>query len=188
MTLLEFFRSFYPIDDESFSLLTANFKRKTFSKGEMMVNPGDIQTELYFVVSGVQMSFMDTDRKEHVIAFTYPPNLCAIPESFMFQRPAPYALKSLTESEVNFITYAELNFIFDQSRSVERMFRKMTESVLVGTIARNMELHMLTIEERFKVFAQRSPHLLQLIPHKYIASYLGIDATNFSKLYNSIKI
>jgi hypothetical protein len=26
------------------------------------------------------------------------------------------------------------------------------------------------------------------VPHKYIASYLGIDATNFSKLYNRVKI
>ena len=64
----------------------------------------------------------------------------------------------------------------------------MTEAILAGMINRHIELHSLTIEERFKVFCQRSPHLLQLVPHKYIASYLGIDPTNFSKLFNSVRI
>jgi hypothetical protein len=35
---------------------------------------------------------------------------------------------------------------------------------------------------------QRSPHILNLVPHKYLASYLGMDATNFSKLLGSVKI
>src|SRR5690606_24095175 len=51
----------------------------------------------------------------------------------------------------------------------------------------HIELHSMTIEERYKSFCQRSSHLLQLVPHKYIASYLGIDPTNFSKLFNTLK-
>ncbi|MDQ3015104.1 MAG: Crp/Fnr family transcriptional regulator, partial [Bacteroidota bacterium] len=74
------------------------------------------------------------------------------------------------------------------SHPLERLFRKMTEAVLAGMINRHIELHSLTMEERYKIFCSRSPHLLHLVPHKYIASYLGMDATNFSKLYNSIRI
>ena len=64
----------------------------------------------------------------------------------------------------------------------------MTEHLLAGTLNRYIEMHSLTNEEQFKAFTKRSPHLLQLIPHKNIASYLGIDHTNFSKLFNSVKI
>jgi hypothetical protein len=35
---------------------------------------------------------------------------------------------------------------------------------------------------------KRSPHVLRLIPHKYLASYLGIDATTFSKLLGTIRL
>ena len=35
---------------------------------------------------------------------------------------------------------------------------------------------------------EQIPHLLQLVPHKYLANYIGIDATNFSKLINSVRI
>lgn len=188
MNLFEFFKLFHPLNVSDYELLTAQLQPRSFKKGEFITLPGQVQRELYFVKSGVQMSYFDSDHKSHVIAFTYPPNLCAIPESFSFQAPSPYYLTCLTYSEFDFITYEQLQELFDQSRAIERLFRRMTEAVLAGIIKRHIELHSLSIEERFKTFCQRSPHLLNLVPHKYLASYLSIDPTNFSKLFNNVKI
>lgn len=184
----EYFKLFHNISTADYTLLTDSLKSKFFKKGDFLTVPGQIQKELYFVKTGVQMSYFDTPNKTHVIAFTYFPNLCAIPESFSFQTPSRYFLTCLTNSELEYITFDELQKLFDQSQSLERLFRRMTEFILAGMINRHIELHSLTIEERYKTFCQRSPHLLQLVPHKYIASYLGIDATNFSKLFNTVKI
>lgn len=183
----EFFKLFHDIGKDDYLLLTENLKTRTFKKGEFITVPGQIQRELYFVNSGVQMSYFDTENKTHVIAFTYPPNLCAIPESFSFQTPSKYFLTCLTDSDFDYITFDELQKLFDKSQQIERLFRRMTEAVMAGIINRHLELHSMTIEDRYKTFCQRSPHLLQLVPHKYIASYLGIDPTNFSKLFNSVK-
>jgi CRP-like cAMP-binding protein len=183
----EYFKLFHDIDKVDYDLLTRNLKSKSFKKGDIITVAGQIQTELYFVKSGVQMSFFDAESKTHVIAFTYPPNLCAIPESFSFQNPSKYYLTCLTDSELEYITFDDLQKLFDLSQHIERLFRRMTEAVLAGMINRHIELHSMTIEERYKTFCQRSPHLLQLVPHKYIASYLGIAPTNFSKLFNTIK-
>lgn len=188
MERLDYFRQFHDIGTAEYDLLTVKLKTKLFKKGDFITVPGQVQKELYFVKSGVQMSYFDANDKTHVIAFTYFPNLCGIPESFSFQTPSKYYLTCLTDSELEYITYEDLNKIFDQSHSLERLFRRMTEFVLAGMINRHIELHALTIEERYKTFCKRSPQLLQLIPHKYIASYLGIDPTNFSKLYNKVKI
>jgi len=186
--LLHFFRLFSTISDCDFEIFVQKFKSKTFEKNEIIVLPGQVQQHLYFVKSGVQMSYFESENKQHVIAFTYSPGFCAIPESFLFQKPSSYSLISLTHSEMDYISFYELEEIFNQLPAAERLFRKMTEFVLAGMINRHIELKALNMEERFKTFCQRSPHLLQLVPHKYIASYLDIDATNFSKLFNSIKI
>jgi CRP-like cAMP-binding protein len=183
----EYFKLFHEISTADYNLLAENLRTKTFKKGEFITVPGQIQRELLFVNSGVQMSYFDAGNKTHVIAFTYPPNLCAIPESFSFQVPSKYFLSCLTDSEFEYITFDKLQMLFDQSQQIERLFRRMTEAVLAGVINRHIELHSMTIEERYKTFCRRSPHLLQLVPHKYIASYLGIDRTNFSKLFNSVK-
>lgn len=187
MDRLEYFKFFHNIGKADYELLTKDLKTKSFKKGDLLIVPGQVQRELYFVKSGVQMSFFNTDNKTHVVAFTYAPNLCAIPESFSFQAPSKYFLTCLTDSELEVITFDELQKLFDQSQQIERLFRRMTEFILAGVINRHIELQSMTIEERYKSFCQRSAHLLQLVPHKYIASYLGIDPTNFSKLYNNIK-
>ncbi len=184
----EYLKLFHNIGEDDFRLLMSNLKSRSFKKNDLITVPGQIQKELYFVKSGVQMSYFDAAEKTHVLAFTYPPNLCAIPESFAFQTPSPYYLTCLTDSELDYITFEDLQVLFDQSREIERLFRKMTEAILAGVISRHIEMHALTIEERYKAFGKRSPHLLQIVPHKYIASYLGMDPTNFSKLFNQVKL
>lgn len=187
MEHLEFLRLFHNISNADYELLTRILKEKTFKKGEFITVPGQISNELYFVKSGIQMSYFDGEDKDHVIAFTYKPNLCAIPESFHFQTASKCFLKCLTDSELLYITYEELQVLYNKSQEIERLFRKITEAVLAGIINRHIDLHSMNIESRYKAFCQRSGHLLQHVPHKYIASYLGIDPTNFSKLYNKVK-
>lgn len=133
------------------------------------------------------MLYHHTDEKPHIIAFTYSPNFCAIPETFSFQRPSKYYLTCLTDSEIDCLTYVDLQKLFNQSQQIERLFRKMIEAVLAGFLDRYIEMRSKTMEDRFKAFCSRSPHLLQVVPHKYISSYLGIDPTNFSKLFNTVK-
>lgn len=187
MDSYEYLRLFHNISREDYDLFTSYLRRKSFKKGEFITIPGQVQRSLYFVRKGVQMSYFDAGDKTHVIAFTYPPNFCAIPESFSSQAPSKYFLTCLTDTEADALSFEDLQALFDCSRQLERLFRRMTEAVLSGVINRHMERHSMTIEERYLAFCQRSPHLLQLVPHKYIASYLGIDPTNFSKLFNTVK-
>jgi CRP-like cAMP-binding protein len=187
MDLHTYLNQFHPLPAADYEQLTAKLKPKYLGKGTLLVAPGQIQRELYFVRSGVQMSFFEAHHHPQVIAFTYPPGVCAIPGSFSAQAPSRYALTCLSDSQLDYLTFGELQALFDQSHPIERLFRCMTEAVLAGVINRHLELHTLPMEERYKTFCRRSAHLLQMVPHKYIASYLGIDATNFSKLYNTVR-
>ena len=188
MDLFNYFNLFHPISEDVFSHLQQHLQTRSYAKGEMITREGQVQRDLFFVKAGYQMSYLNHNGKVHVMAFTYPPNLCTIPDSFLMQRPSQYVLQCITDSEFDCIPHSALIQLFDTQPSLERLFRKFTEAVLVGLIQRHIDLHTLGIEERFKAFAARSPHLLHAVPHKYIASYLDIDPTNFSKLFNSIKI
>lgn len=188
MELLDFFKTFYNLPQKDYDLFINEGRIKNCTKGELIVKPGQVQKEMLIVIEGVQMSYYESEAKEHVIAFTYSPGLCALPGSFSFQKPSSYYLKCLTPSKFRAIHYEKLQELFEKSTELERLFRKLAEGILAGVIDRHVQLHTLTIEERFKAFCGRSAHLLHLIPHKYIASYLNIDATNFSKLFNQVKL
>ena len=72
--------------------------------------------------------------------------------------------------------------------ALERLMRQRTNQALAGVLTRQIELQSLSAEARFLALMKRSPQLLQLVPHKYIANYLGMDATNFSKFMGSIRL
>jgi CRP-like cAMP-binding protein len=188
MDFHEYFNAFHSISKEDFETFSKQLRPKNFIKGEYIIKEGEIQRELLLVIRGFQMSFLNHEGRPHVVAFTYPPGLCSIPDSFLLQKPSNYFLQCITDSSFEAITLKDLELLFDRVPSIERLFRKITERVLIGLIQRHVDLHVLTIEQRFKAFATRSPQLLHLIPHKHIASYLDIDPTNFSKLFNSTKI
>ena len=177
-----------PISKESFRALNNCFVPKSFPKGSYLLLPGAIQKDLYLINQGVQMAFFENSKKMHVLAFTYTMDFCAVPQSFLLQTPSEYAVQCLTETQVFALNYDSLQHLFENHRAIETLFRKMMEWLLIGTLARQFELQTQSMEERFRTFCTRSPHLLQLVPQKHLASYLSIDPTNFSKLINSIRI
>ncbi len=54
MDRFDFLKSFHPINNSDYELLTSKLRTKTFVKGEHLVTPGQIQKELYFIKTGVQ--------------------------------------------------------------------------------------------------------------------------------------
>ena len=159
-----------------------------YSKRSVLTQAGDIQRDTYFVLEGMQKSYYLKDGKQHVIAFTYAPSLSGIPESFFMQAPSRYFLETISDTRLLKLNYEMHQAMMTKHRVLETLMRKMTELVLAGVIERHHELMAHDIETRFKNFVERSPHLLNMISQKDLASYLRIDPTNLSKLLHSIKI
>lgn len=188
MDQVTFFRRFHPLTNEDYALLQPAIRERGWGKGDALLLPGQVQRELYFIRQGIQMVCLPADQNSQVLAFTYPPNVLALPDAFGAQQPSKYQVICLTPTTAGCISFGDLQALFDESQGIERLFRKMTERVMAGVLDQYVELRTTHIAERFRRFCARSPHLLHQVPHKYIASYLGIDPTNFSKLYNTVRI
>ena len=184
-----FLKSIDPtIKDELLDIYISHWTEKRFPRKHILTAEGDIQKDMFFVVKGVQKSYFLSDGKEHIMAFTYAPSLSGIPESFLTQTPSDYFLECITESQLLSISYAAHSALLAEHRPLETLFRKGTEKLLCGLSLRYRELMAYDIETRFTNFFRRSPHLLNLVPHKDMASYLRIDPSNFSKLMGTVKI
>ncbi len=161
-----------------------HFKRK-----EVLTRAGETERYLYFVNEGVQrIYYFDEAEREATIIFTYAPSYSGVVDSFILQKPSAYYFETLTASEMIRTTYTSLTHITKTNPAIEAMVKKNVTIALTGVLERLVELQCFSSEEKFRKFMQRSPHMLQLVPHKYLADYLGIDSTNFSKLINRIKI
>jgi CRP-like cAMP-binding protein len=82
----------------------------------------------------------------------------------------------------------QLDQLMNVYPNIQRMILQLSALALKGVLERQIELQCFSAEQKFKTLLTRSPHVLQIIPHKYLASYLGIDATTFSKLLGSVRL
>lgn len=184
-----FLNGISPTPDDVLTEYLSHWQEYTCARKTTLTAAGEVERWMYFVLEGVQKSYYITqDGKTHVMAFTYPPSMSGIPESFFTQTPARYYLESITESRFLRISFDKHQELMQEHRPLETLFRKGTEFLLKGVLERHYELMAYSMEERFTSFVKRSPHLLNLVPHKDLASYLRIDPTNFSKLLGSVKL
>ena len=161
-----------------------NCKRKT-----VLTAAGETERYLYFVLDGVQRSFyVEESGKEATIVFTYPPSFSGVADSFLTQTPSLYFFETLTASHFLRTTHTQLLQLMQQYPVIQTLVLKATAFALKGVLQRQIDIQCFTAEEKFKALLGRSPHLLQLIPHKYLASYIGMDVATFSKLMNSVPI
>ncbi|MGB0347801.1 MAG: Crp/Fnr family transcriptional regulator [Balneolaceae bacterium] len=187
-SLQQFLSSFHTVTEHVMEEYLSHWSEYQLPKKTIMTAPGETERYWYFVVEGIQKSYYLHDDKQHVIAFTYAPSLTGIPESVITQTPSKYYLETITDSLFLRIPYSKHLEMMEKHREIETLFRKATEVFLIGMLERYYQLMAYDIESRFKAFMKRSPHLLDMVAQKDLASYLRIDATNFSKLMNSVRL
>lgn len=179
----------HPLKDEeweAFSLIwqPVKYKRKT-----ILTAAGEVERNLYFVMEGVQRAFYVSDNHpEATIVFTYAGSFSGVADSFLTQQPSKYFLETLTSSNMLKTSYQQVQHLMDKYHNIERWIRIAASFALMGVLERQVELLSYSAEEKFRTLLNRSPHVLQIIPHKYLASYLGLDPSTFSKLLGTVKL
>jgi CRP-like cAMP-binding protein len=186
--LKKFLLQFSEVPDEDLDLVFLKLEIVSFERKEIMTREGQVEKYLYFVLDGIQRGYHLKNGKEFTVAFTYYPSFSGIPESLLSKSPSKYYLETITPSTLIRIPYHFMEELAITRRSIDHLIRKICERFILGLSERNFELLSASMEERFSIFMKRSGHLINKIPHKYLASYLGIDPTNFSKLMNQKRL
>ena len=183
-----FLSDIHPVAEEILEEYISHWSPFSLPKRTIMTAPCETERYMYYVEEGIQKSYYLNGDKQHIIAFAYAPSFSGIPESFFTQTPSRYFLETITDSTFLRLSFEKHQELMAKHRAIETLFRKATEFFLVGVIQRQHELMAFDMETRFKVFVQRSAHLLHMVSQKDLASYLRMDSTNFSKLMNSVRI
>jgi CRP-like cAMP-binding protein len=157
---------------------TKKVKAKT-----ILQNAGQICTEGYFVNSGLLRSFNINDNiVEHVMSFACEGWWISDMYSLLSQKPGNLFIEVLEDAEVVVLSKENQEQLYIEIPKLERFFRILTENSLVANQERLMDNLSLTAEERFEKFCKKYPTLIQKVPQKQIASFIGVTPEFFSKM------
>ncbi|HTN07612.1 Crp/Fnr family transcriptional regulator [Agriterribacter sp.] len=189
LQLRQLIQAVYPLPDADWHAFAGIWQPFSAKRKEIITAAGEREKYLYFVLEGLQrVYYYDEQDREATLVFTYAPSFGGVLDAMMLRQPSRYTYETLTPSVFLRALYPEVEAIMKSRPVVETMVRMGVTHALSGLLERLAEIQCYSSEDKFRKLLHRSPHILQLVPHKYLANYLGIDPTNFSKLINKIRI
>jgi CRP-like cAMP-binding protein len=179
----------HPLPAEDWAAFAGLWAPLQLPRKALITAAGAPEGYLYFVVEGVQrLYYFDDQHREATLLFTYAPSFGGVLDSLLLSQPARNYYETLTASHLLRAPRAALLAQLDERPAVARLVQVGVTAALGGVLERLTEMQCYSAPDRFRQLLRRSPHLLGLIPHKYLANYLGLDATTFSKLLATVRI
>ncbi|TAF34500.1 MAG: Crp/Fnr family transcriptional regulator [Cytophagales bacterium] len=183
-SLREFFsKCTYLSQNAAEAALDAWTETTLMKRSDFLIRPDQTESHLYWVLEGYfRLFFMTPDAEEICVGFGYENSfLCSFP-SFVNNLPSGYYIQAISSAKLLGIKRSAFLEMLNQHADFERLWRTLLEQALVGRIERETELFIKSPEERLKKLMDRSPHIFQKIPLKYIASYLRMTPETLSRI------
>jgi CRP/FNR family cyclic AMP-dependent transcriptional regulator len=156
---------------------------KTLARKELLVREGGICRHESYVVAGCLRSFYtDKAGMEHTITFAVEDWWISDFISFNRQEPATRNIEALEPCTLLQITRPALESLYNRVPAFERFFRLLHQNAHMALDKRVLGNISLTGKQRYQALAAQYPYLLQRVPQKFIASYLGITPVFLSRI------
>lgn len=164
-------------------LFTSLLTIKRLLRRQFLLQAGDICKYESYVLEGCLRSFyVDDDGDEHTLHFALDDWWITDLESFLHQTPALVNIEALTPVTVLQLDKPSLDRLYAEVPAFERFFRILHQNAYLAQNRRILNNISMTGEARYIDLLQRYPKLVQNVPLKYIASYLGITPVFLSQI------
>lgn len=177
-----------PVSDDEFSYIRSFFTLKKVRKNQCLIHEGDDPICEYLVLSGIyRVFYIDDQGKERVCMFAEENWWMSDYNSYFNQKPATMYLECLAPGEVLCLTLSGREKLASDLHKMEHFFRiKLTK----GFVALQLRIKILLFtapQRRYEEFVKLYPVLIQHLPKKMIAEFLGLSRETLSRLYSGTK-
>lgn len=185
--LIAYFNAISPLSEETLASVLPLFKKEVLPAKAYFSEERKYTHKIAFLVTGcVRAFFVNNEAKEYNKQFFVGPSLIGSYTSLLTQQINRIPQQALTECTLWVADYRAVDKLFSQHHDLERLGRKIAEYYFLEKEKKELEMALLDATERYLLFRQQFPTLEQLIPQYHIASYLGVSATQLSRLRNKL--
>ncbi len=169
--------------------LMEKFVFKKIKKKQFLLHENQIAKDVAFVTSGCLRSYsIDQNGFEHILQFAPENWWITDMYSVISQKESNLNIDALMDSEMYLLSRENQLKLFDEIPQLERYFRILTENALVSSQKRLIDGLSLTAKQRYQSFCKIYPTLINDLPQKQIAAYIGVTPEFLSKLRSDFKL
>lgn len=180
--LFKFLEQFQAISQDAKQAILKISIPITIPKNSELQAIGKTCKTIYFIKKGIARIYYLKDGIDITDSFAWENQLIVRVESLFTNKPSLKAIQAIEETEIVAIDAAKLFAIYDEYHEIERLFRKVFEASHVESINRIESIQFHSAEKRYQNLMHESPEIIQRVPLKYVASYLGITQVSLSRI------
>lgn len=178
----KYFSQFAKLTDEEWLAFELVLKPEKVKKKIRLVEFSSICRRIYFVEKGCLRLYYYKDGEEVCGNFFFENELAGSFESFIKQSPSFQIIETLEDSLLLSFSFDELQKLFGNYPVYNRVFMNILNESFIG-IQKLISLYILTDPlERYLHLVKNYPAIIQRVPQKYIASFLGITPFSLSRI------
>lgn len=181
--IYKFLNEISRLSAQTWSPIVAQSTQIELKKDDYFVKEGEVSREIGILTEGIVRAFyISKEGKEYNKTLFAAPTIIGSYVSLITGEPNRLPQQALTDCAVTKIPISIIENLSKEQIEIERLRRKIAEMFFVLKEKRELEMALLQAEERYLIFREEFPGVEQLIPQYHIASYLGISATQLSRI------
>ena len=182
----DFIKSKVAIQQSDLEVILSTFKTKRIKKGHLILKRGQIARQYFYIRSGALRFFFGEFDEQLTAWVVFQNEFFTEISSLNPQKPTRFNIEAIEDSELIYIDKPEMEALYRQFPAWQEFGRITWETMAVRMIDQIISFQTLSAEERYLEFMAKS-ELIQRVPVKQIASYLGITPNALSRIRKNIK-
>jgi CRP-like cAMP-binding protein len=175
------------LKDEEFELVSSLFTPVTFKRNDFLLREGEVCRYGYFVVKGtLRLYSIDKKGEEHIIQFALEDWWISDVSSMISGKASIYNIDALEDSDVLQIDKNSFEKFISFSPKFEKMFNLGSQKSRIALQERVTNFLSMSAEEKYLFMINKYPDIINRVPQRHIASFLGITPESLSRVRKNI--
>lgn len=180
---------FAPLTEKDIVGSQSFWKPRNIRKGDFFNMQSMVCNDLGLVVKGIfRIYYRDPKTEIDKNLFFFFENQFVVSfRSFISRNPCWYFIEAMEDSEIVFISYKDLNGLYENNPNWAQFGRLLAELFFAYAQTRAEEFMFYSHEKRYLRLLEERPNIIERIPAYHISSYLGITNPSLSRIRKRLK-
>ncbi|MCK9180141.1 MAG: Crp/Fnr family transcriptional regulator [Bacteroides sp.] len=187
MTIDNILDNIYTLPQSDKEVLKNYILEVNYPKGHLLMQANKVENNIYFIKKGIVRAYKETIDHEVTFWFGTEGDPVVSMKSYIRGQRGYETIELLEKSTFYKLRTHRLQELFQTHIHLANWGRKFAEYSLIKAEERLITLQFKTALERYQSLLKNQPNLLQRVPLKHIASYLGITQVSLSRIRGQIE-
>jgi len=180
--VINYFNSITPLPPDLIDDIIKYAVIKEYKKNEFILKAGKVSNYTSWIIKGLTRSYYVKDIEDITTKFLWDGAPITSVYSYYSRKPGNENIVALEDTTLAGLHYDHMQYLYKTYPAFNVIGRVITEQYLYMLEIEVYNLRKQKAEDRYQFIVKHFPHLLQRVPLKYLATYLGINLETLSRI------